>query len=747
MQQDFNLSHIRKSFKDDILAAFSVSLVALPLALGVAIASGVPPMAGIWSVIAGCLVTTFFRGGHISVTGPAAGLIVVILGGLEVLKDNNELVSGFPYVLAATVIAGVIQVLLGLLRMGKLADIAPASVINGMLAAIGIIIASKQIHYAFGVKATADSTLGGIMEIPTSFFAQNPFISCIALVSLLLLILHPKIKSKFVHKIPAPIWVLVFSIPFVFIFNLFETHLIKFFGESFTVGPKYLVDVPSNVWDSLLLPNFSKIGSLGFWIFVATLTIIASIQTLVVAKAVDKLDKEGRQTNLNRDLIGVGLGNIFAGFIGGLPLITVIVRSSVNISNGAKTRWSNLYHGLIILVFVLLLPRFIQMIPLAALAALLVFTGYKLASPKMFRDSYRKGWEQLAILLVTLFATLWEGLLMGIALGMLFTFLIHWGKSGLPLIEFMRNIFKPKISIEKGTGEGDVYVRAGGLLNFLNILKLKEILQSIPENNHLILDVSRCNIIDYTILEYLHDQAEYYDVESEDFNIIGLDVHETSSLHPNALHVLRAQRPPRLTKRQEELARIAKEMEATYFSSMNWDVDRYKKFQFFKSRPIEYRINTTNGNYKNLKTKWEFCDLIFDEGALLAVEEYHTSILKLKLPFSIPDFVLEREGVLDRLSIQLQLKKDLEFQKFKHFSSRFLLSGEDELKIRLLFQEKLIHYLDQHEIYHIEVVKDQILIFKSMRFSSPKEVRAMHQFAINFLEILSEIQETALKKI
>lgn len=746
MQQDFNFSHIRKSFKDDILAAFSVSLVALPLALGVAIASGVPPMAGIWSVIAGSFITTLFRGGHISITGPAAGLIVVILGGLEVLKDSDELVSGFPYVLAATVIAGGIQVLLGLLRMGKLADIAPTSVINGMLAAIGIIIASKQIHYAFGVKATSNSTLGGIMEIPRSFMAQNPFISCIALVSLLVLILHPKIKSKLVHSIPAPIWVLLFSIPFVYIFNLFEPHVMELLGQTFTVGPKYLVDVPSNAWESLLLPNFSKVGTFAFWIFVATLTIIASIQTLVVAKAVDKLDKEGRQTNLNRDLIGVGLGNIFAGFIGGLPLITVIVRSSVNISNGAKTRWSNLYHGLIILIFVLLLPAFIQMIPLAALAALLVFTGYKLASPKMFRDSYRKGWEQLAILVVTLMATLWEGLLVGIAIGMLFTFLIHWGKSGLSIGEFIRNVLKPEISIEKGTAEGDIYVRAGGLLNFLNILKLKEILKSIPENNHLILDVSRCNVIDYTVLEYLHDQAEIYDVDSTDFDIIGLDVHQRSSAHPNALHILRAQRSPRLTRRQEELAAIAKEMEATYFSSMNWDVARYKKFQFFKSRPIEYRINTTNGIYKGLKTKWEFCDLIFDEGALDATEEYHTSILKLSIPFSIPDFVLEREGVLDRLSIQLQLKKDLEFQKFKHFSSRFLLSGEDELNIRALFQESLINYLDQHEIYHIEVAKDQILIFKRMRFSSPKEVRAMHQFAIEFLEILIEIQETTLKK-
>ena len=736
MQTDFNLNTIKNSFKEDLLAAFSVSLVALPLALGVAIASGVSPMAGIWSCIVGGLVATWFRGGYVSINGPAAGLIVVILAGMESMQDDTW-ASGFKYVLAATVITGGIQMLLGLLRMGKYADMAPTSVINGMLAAIGVIIASKQMHYAFGVEAAAKTTLGGIMEIPTNFIQQNPFVTIIAIVSLAILILHPRIKSKLVHTIPAPIWVLVFSIPLVFIFNFFEDHELSIFSHSYMVGPDFLVDVPNNPLDSLAQPDFSKIGYLDFWLLVATLSIIASIQTLVVAKAVDKLDKEERQTNLDRDLFGVGVGNLVCGFIGGLPLIAVIVRSSVNINNGAKTRWSNLYHGLIVLAFVFLLPSLIQMIPLAALAGLLIFTGYKLASPKVFRDSMRKGWEQVIILIVTLFVTLSEGLLTGIGMGMLVTFIIQWLQSGMTIIEFFISILKPRIITKSGADPQDVFLRVGGILNFLNILGLKKSLRKVAADKHLVLDLSRCNIVDYTVLEYLHDQAEKYDLQTDNFDIIGLDVHNRSSRHPNALHVLKAKRPPRLTKRQKELKEIADELNANFFSETNYDVTRFRKFIYFKSRPVEFKINSTKGKYANCNTAFEFCDLIFDEGALSATEEYHSSILVLQLSQEIPSFVLEREGLLDKIGIRLHLQANLDFVEFKHFSDRFLLKGDDENAVRAFFSPELIQYLDEHESYHIESMGRAVLIFKAMRFSSPKEIRKMHDFAKFLSELLT----------
>ncbi|MCP4441049.1 MAG: SulP family inorganic anion transporter [Aureispira sp.] len=734
---DFSINTITKNFKDDFLAAFSVALVALPLGLGVAIACGVPPMAGIIAAITGGLVTTLFKGGHVSINGPAAGLIVVILAGMESMQDDT-LASGFQYVMAATVIAGGFQMILGLLKMGKFADMIPSSVIQGMLAAIGVIIVGKQLPLAFGVKPEGLPILQELQNLPEYFINQNPFVGLITLICLLVLLLHPKIKSKLVHIIPAPIWVLMFSIPFVFIFNFFDTHPLTLFEKSYIVSKEYLVQVPSNVMASLMFPNFSKIGEFDFWFLVLTLTVIASIQTLVIAKAVDNIDEQKRKTNLNKDLFAVGLGSTISGAIGGLPLITVIVRSSVNVQNGAKTRWSNFYHGLILLVLVLFFAGFIQVIPLAALASLLIFTGYKLASPKAFKDTYRKGWEQLAIMIVTLIITLKQDLLIGIVAGTITTFIIHVFQSKIPFKEFIRLAFKPYIITTEFAHTKEYYVRTKGILSFLSILRLKTALRKVPNDQHLILDVSRSNIVDYTVLEYLHNDAEKYDVVANRFDLVGLDVHETSSRHPNSLHVLRRNKRTRRTKRQDALDKLSHNFNGRFLPETSWDVAKYKQFEFFKTRPIEYKINTTKGHYHNGDVLWESCDLIFDEGALFASQEYHTSIIHLLLPNTIPTFVLEEEGWLDKLGIKLSLKGDIDFQEFPHFSDNFLLHGEDESAIRAFFTPALIQYLDNQQIYHIESTGDAMVIFKDMRFASPKEIEAMHLFA---KELLLEILE------
>lgn len=732
---DFNISTIRRNFKDDFLAAFSVALVALPLGLGVAIACRVPPMAGVIAAIIGGLFTTLFKGGHVSINGPAAGLIVVILGGMESMQDDT-LASGFQYVMAATVIAGGLQMILGLLKMGKFADMVPSSVIQGMLAAIGVIILSKQLPLAFGVKPAGLSIVQELQNIPQYFIDQNPFVGLITVISLLVLILHPKIKSKLVHIIPAPIWVLIFSIPFVFIFNFFDTHSLTILERSYEVSKNYLVQVPSNVTESFMFPNFAKINQLNFWILVVTLTIIASIQTLTIAKAVDNLDEQKRKTNLNKDLFAVGLGTAVSGAIGGLPLITVIVRSSVNVQNGAKTRWSNFYHGLILLVLVLFFAGFIQVIPLAALASLLIFTGYKLASPKAFKDTYRKGWEQLVIMLVTLIMTLEQGLLIGIIIGTITTFFIHVFQSRIPFREFIRLALKPEIEATQFEHTKEYYIRTKGILNFLNILRLKTVLRKVPSGQHLILDISRSNIVDYTILEYLHNDAEKYDIVADGFDLVGLDVHETSSKHPNSLHVLRRDKRTRRTKRQQALEAIALQLTGRFLPETSWDIANYQQFEFFKTRPIEYKINTTKGHYHNGDILWESCDLIFDEGALFASQEYHTSIIYIQLPKSIPNFVLEEEGWLDKLGIKLSLKGDIDFQEFPHFSEHFLLHGEDEAAIRAFFTPTLIQYLDNQQIYHIESSGDAMVIFKDMRFASPTEIEAMHLFTKELVQMI-----------
>ena len=406
------LKGLAENWQSDLRAAISVALVAMPLALGIAIASGVPPMAGILSAVIGGVITTFFRGSHLAINGPAAGLIAVILSAVMALKDGSG--HALHYVLAAIVVSGAIQVLLGLLKLGKYADLFHSTVIHGILAAIGVIIIAKQIHIALGTVSASDEIVGTLVDAVRQIPNINPFVGIISLAGLLLLIFQSRISYKLFHLIPAPIWLLLLSIPFVFLFDFFQPQTHSFMSREYLTGPDLLINLPDNPLDAILYPDFSKIGTLAFWTSVFSITLISSIESLVGSKAVDKLDPYKRKTNLDKDLIGIGISTMLSGAIGGLPIITVIVRSSVNVHNNAKTKWSNLYHGLLLLLFIFILTPFIRMVPLCALAILLIYTGYKLTSPKVFKHVYSYGPEQLIFFVGTLVITLFTDLLFGI---------------------------------------------------------------------------------------------------------------------------------------------------------------------------------------------------------------------------------------------------------------------------------------------------------------------------------------------
>jgi len=467
------LKGLKENWRNDLSAAISVSLVALPLALGIAVASEVSPMAGVLSAIIGGVVTTFFRGGHLAINGPAAGLIAVILGGLVALDGNIN------YVLAAIVVSGGIQTILGFLKMGRFAKLLPSSVLHGILAAIGVIIFTKQIHYALGTTSEEKTIVGTLIDAFYKIPEINPFVFVIALIGILVLVFYKKIKNKVIRVIPAPMWVLLLSIPFVFAFDFFNGHSISFFGTTYGVGPELLIDIPDNPLDSIMHPDFGMIGTGAFWLTVLSITMIASVETLASARAVDKLDPYKRTTNLNKDLVGVGLSTMVSGALGGLPIITVIVRSTVNVNSNAKTKWANFYHGLFLILFVLILAPVLRSVPLAALAAILVHTGFKLASPKVFKHAYDQGIEQLLFLSSTLIITLFTDLLYGIVGGILVTLVLHMLLAKVGFLRFFKMIFKSGSKIyhlENGTYD----VKLKGISNFLYALQLDKLLEEIP---------------------------------------------------------------------------------------------------------------------------------------------------------------------------------------------------------------------------------------------------------------------------
>ena len=720
-------TNIREHWKNDLIAGLSVSLVALPLSMGIALASGVPLTAGIIASVVGGIVTTFYRGSHIGINGPAAGLIVVTVAAMHQLDDGSGRV--FQYVLAAYFFSGLIQVILGAIRAGKYADLFPSTVIHGMLAAIGLIIMIKQINVALGLEATTANTINTIRSLPQSFMNANIIVTLLSMICIIILVNHHKIKNKFVHFIPSGMWVLLFSIPVVYLLDFNIAREINFLGLSASIGPQHLIQLPDALAKMIIFPNFSQIHRPVFWMIVLTITLVSSIENVLSCKAVDKLDPFNRKTDYNKDFIGAGGSTMIAALIGGLPIITVIVRSSVNINHGAAGRLSNFTHGLFILLFVWLFSPVIQEVPLAALAAILIYTGYKLASPKVFRENYQKGWEQFLVFVFSLTATLSFGLLWGIFLGMVFTLFIQWIQSGLSPNLFWKNTRQLSIKTIR-EGKRKTVIKIRGIANFLNIISVKNALEKVDKEDYMILDLGYTRLIDNTTLEYIHEMEEKYYLEGREFEIMGLDTHQSSSSNPNALHILR---PPKrkmvkLTKRQIAFKEIADNNSWSFNPEINWENYQLKKFPFFKTRPVEYRKNSIVGNYPELEVSWEFFDLTFDEGALLAREVYHTSAQLLRLPFEMPVFSLEKEEFLDRV-VQMATLEDIDFDHEKDFSKRYLLKGPDPKAIRRFFSEDLIDFFKKGDIYHLESSGNELIVFRHMRLATTNEAQKMIRFS------------------
>jgi MFS superfamily sulfate permease-like transporter len=721
---------LKENWRNDLSAALSVSLVALPLALGIAVASGVSPMAGIFSAIIGGVVTTFFRGGHLAINGPAAGLIAVILGGLVALEGNIN------YVLAAIVVSGGIQTIMGFLKMGRFAKLLPSSVLHGILAAIGVIIFAKQAHFALGTTSKAETTIGTLFDIFIKLPEANPFVVLIALTGILVLVFYKKIKNRFIRIIPAPMWVLLSALPLVFGFDFFNQHSISFLNNAYDVGPKLLINIPENPLDSIMHPDFGMIRSTAFWLTVLSITTIASVETLASARAVDKLDPYKRTTNLNKDLIGVGLSTMVSGALGGLPIITVIVRSTVNVNSNAKTKWSNLYHGIFLILFILILAPILRSVPLAALAAILVHTGFKLASPKVFKRAYDQGVEQLLFLSSTLIITLFTDLLYGIIGGILVTLVLHLLLAKVGFISFFRKIYKSESKVyclENGTYD----IKLKGITNFLYALKLDKLLADIPIGSTIQIDLSQTRLVDLTIMENLIEFKRIHENNGGDVNLIGLENHVASTSHNRALKIITGRVKKRITQRQIRLQKMAITNGWSFEREVDWNTSYLRNFHFFDTRPIEMKSNSLKGLDVENNAQWEIADIVFDEGALLALEVYQTTVQVVKIPYSIPRFIIDKGGLFEKIFNRVKVfsgaKGDINFKKYSGFSNKFQLSGEDEDAIRAFFTDDLISFLEHNEIHHIESNGEALMIFKYLQIARTDEVQNMLAFSHNLL--------------
>ncbi|QXP84867.1 SulP family inorganic anion transporter [Methylococcus sp. Mc7] len=537
------IAGLRAHWKNDLVSGFLVFLIALPLCLGIAMASGFPPMAGIITAVVGGLLISRINGSHVTINGPAAGLIVVILAATQTLGQGDAM-QGYRCTLAAIVVASVLQIALGLFKAGRLNAYFPASVVHGMLAAIGIIILAKQIHVMVGVKpeAASDDLLATITEIPRSLLDPNPEIALIGAVGLLILIAWSLMRSRHLKMVPAPLLVVIAGMALGKYFDLDHEHIYMFHPDNpilphheYTVGPKFLVTIPEDFTAGFYFPDFSKVRTAEFWGAVISICLVGSLETLLSAVAVDKLDPYKRYSDLNRDLTAVGAGNLVCGMIGGLPMIAEIVRSSANITNEAKTGWSNFFHGTFLLLFVALFPHVIHEIPLASLAALLVYTGFRLASPKEFAKTMDIGWEQLTLFVITIFGVLATDLLIGVAIGILAKLVIHMLRGVHP-----KHLLKISYRVEERPA-GTFVIHIDGSAIFSNFIALKSEVADLPVGKTVIFDLSDADFIDHTVMEFIDHFRHDYAQRGGRCEIRGLESHVPYSNHPLAARKRRSQ--------------------------------------------------------------------------------------------------------------------------------------------------------------------------------------------------------------
>ncbi len=614
-----------KQLPKNIFSGFVVSLIALPLGLGLAMASDAPAIAGVITAIVGGVVVSILGGSHVTITGPGNGLVGVTLVAISTL--------GLETAYAAIICSGVLLMILGFLKMGNLADFFPSSAIQGMLAAIGLIILGKQFHIMFGHKINRDTTIDYLVDIPftinDALHYENTgliYAASAGVLSLMIMLFYSKIRNKYLQLIPAPMWIVILSILFSYYFEL-VLH------QNNPIAKDYMIPaIPSFSEITTQLPkiSFSGFGSPAFWGSVISLTLIASIESLLSIKAVDKLDSEKRRSNVNRDLKALGLSTIGSGFVGGLNVVTVIARSSVNVNNGGTNRSSNFFHAFFLMVFIVLFSTQLTRIPLPALMAILVYTGYKLASPDLIRKIFSVGKEQLIIFFVTLLTTLQFGLIFGISAGVVTTLMIHFIISR-KINLFLRHWVKPNVLMFREDDEkSNYYVSVKHFCTFVNFYRLKEKLDAISEDNDVIVDFSMCEFVDHTVMENLHNYQNLFIKKGGHFDVVGLDMHEADTKHPFALR--RLLKTPRLfgynlTKRQENLESIAQSYGLRYSADKNKDTRFLDAFLFFYTKHISHIYNELIDDTAH----YNLFDIEFSEGEFIAKEVVRASMLHLRL--------------------------------------------------------------------------------------------------------------------
>lgn len=727
----------KQSWKGDLRASVSVAFIAIPLGLGIGLASGVPPLAAVIPCVIGGLLIAWFSGGNVAVHSTPKMLIGVTAAAVVTL-GGNDLFLGYRLFLAAVVVAGLLQFLLGLMRLGIIGDLIPASVIKSLLASVGVIIIVKQIPVLVGSHLHPKNIIELVRSLTEIGYDANPVVVAIGLASLAIMFLHSKVELPVIKAIPAAVWVILVSIAYSYGLGIEEGGQLF----SFNYGSEMLIELPSNIRDAIVQPDFSIWKTSMFWNIVIAILVVSSIEGILSAKAIDRLDPLKRKTNVNRELQVIGLATSASGMIGGLPVIPGIVPSSVGVSHSGKSQLMDPFQALIILGLVVLLGSQLQHIPLAALAGILIHTGYKLVNPSEIKNIYNIGWDQLFIFSATLCVTLASDLIIGIGVGVVLTLAMHVIRLR-SAVKLFTILFRPNVVSYQEDEDDSFHISMKGYSNFLNYPQLKKALDVIPSDAKIIVDLSLAEFIDHTVMEHLSEFEESHIRRGGQFEIIGIDTHLSSAKHALSTRFkgskFNVRKSKSLTSRQQKLQNMADDLGWSFDSGVTLFVKDFEVFHLLRHKTIDRVYNritgTKRGNYR-------ICleDVDLHEGELQTKVATQTTLAVIDLPARIPRFTLEKEYLFDRLAA-LAGYDDIDFQNFKKFSNNFNLKGENEAEVREFFTASLIEFLESNMSYRLESSGDQLLIIGKQRLLTVTELTDLLAFSVQLTEVLNTDSE------
>ncbi len=733
-----------KHWRYDLLAGMQVALVSLPLSLGIAIASGAPPVTGLISAIIAGLIFPFLGGAYVTISGPAAGLAPALLAGMLML-GGGDLAEGYPLLLVAICLTGLLQILLAFFKTGRYAIFLPVTVVEAMLAAIGLIIIIKQIPPLMGAVMPASANmLESIAKLPGVFLQIEWSVLFIGALSLFLIFYLSKSKHEWMRKVPPPLFVTLLGVFLAYIFGL---------------DAKHLITMPDSILeDGITMPAFGDVLSRPelWWsvlIVVITLTLIDGVESLATIKAVDKIDPFQRKSDPNVTLRAMGVSNSLSSIFGGLTIIPGGIKSRTNIDAGGRTLWANFYNAVFLLIFMFVATDFIAMVPLAAIASILIYVGWKLCEYKVFTKTYSVGRDQLIIFIITIVAILSTDLLSGILIGvatevLLLLYLLMpslryvlTGRLSLQrsiclLWDNLKSIFtSPVIKVKELERNGiKHYEMTLSSLVCFNLLPLDKMLSSLPDKEGVTLVITESGrIIDHTAMEYLHQFQEECVRDGRVFELIGIENFIQFSKHSLAARMqdtMRVKEQVQRSDREIQMEKLSQHYELD-FNAEAVSILNAEDFVYLRRGADKEACNTMHGKYKGANVR--LYDYSHTSAPNYYSKHWHTIITSsyaAESGINIPDLVITPGHYLERYLVDY-IEVDLpENNAFAEKYRLFAKEGSDPLSC---ISPELMEFIAKFDDCYLEVRNGVMLAFrKDQSLANADEIASLLALADTF---------------